>query len=62
MRYYSWLSNRIGRFAANSSGATAVEYDLIAAGVAIAMAGSVHLLGNEIGVFFGDLRVALAGM
>ncbi len=62
MRYYTWLSDKIGRFTANSSGATAIEYGLIAAGIAIAIIGSVGLLGDELGVLFGDLQVALAAM
>ncbi len=62
MRYYNWLSDKIGRFTANSSGATAIEYGLIAAGIAVAIIVSVGLLGDELGVLFGDLQVALAGM
>ncbi len=62
MRYYNWLSDKIGRFTANSSGATAIEYGLIAAGIAVAIIVSVGLLGDELGVLFGDLQVALAAM
>ena len=62
MRYYIWLSDKIGRFPANSSGPTAIEYGQIAAGIAIAIIGSVGLLGDELGVLFGDLQVAMANM
>ncbi len=62
MRYYNWLSDKIGRFTANSSGATAIEYGLIAAGIAVAIIVSVGLLGDELGVLFGDLQVALVAM
>ena len=62
MRSYTWLSEKIGRFAANSPSATVIDYGLIAAGVAIAIIGSVGLLGDELGVLFGDLQVALAHM
>ncbi len=62
MRYYNWLSDKIGRFTANSSGATAIEYGLIAAGIAVAIIVSVGLLGDELGGLFGDLQVALAAM
>ncbi len=62
MRYDTWLPGKIGRFAANSSGATAIEYSLIAAGIAIAIIASVGLLGDELGVLVGDLQVSLANM
>ena len=62
MREYTWLPDKIGRFSANSSGATAIEYSLIAAGIAIAIVVSVGLLGDELGTLFVDLQVALENM
>ncbi len=62
MRYNTWFPGKIGRFAASSSGATAIEYSLIAAGIAIAIIASVGLLGDELGTLFVDLQVALEKM
>ena len=62
MLYDTWLSDKVGRFTANSSGATAIEYGLIAAGIAIAIVVTVGLLGDELAVLFGELQVALAEM
>ncbi|MCH7888203.1 MAG: Flp family type IVb pilin [Proteobacteria bacterium] len=52
----------VGKFAADKSGVTAIEYVLIAGGIALAIIVSVGLLGGELGVLFGDLQVSLAGM
>jgi len=42
------LRRTLKRFAADSSGATAIEYGLIAAGVGAAIAGTVYNLGSVI--------------
>jgi len=42
------LRRTLKRFAADSSGATAIEYGLIAAGVGAAIAGTVYNLGTVI--------------
>ena len=62
MRSFTWLSKKIWKFTADTSGATAIEYGLIASGIAMAIIVTVGLLGDELGVLFGDLQVALAGM
>ncbi len=62
MRSFTWLLKKIGRFTADTSGATAIEYGLIASGIAMAIILTVGLLGDELGLLFGDLQVALANM
>ncbi len=56
------LSENIRKFAGDASGATAIEYGLIAAGIAIAIITTVALLGDELAALFGDLQTALANM
>ncbi len=52
----------IRKLAANTSGATAIEYGLIAAGIAVAIILTVALLGDELAALFGDLQTSLANM
>ena len=42
-------------------GATAIEYGLIAAGIALAVAATVGLLGDDLVTMFGGIRTALNG-
>ena len=56
------LPAAIGKFAADKSGVTAIEYVLIAGGIAVAIVTSVGLLGTDLGLLFGDLQTKLAGM
>ena len=44
---------------ADKRGATAIEYALIAAGIAVAIIGAVFALGDELGNFFGDVQTEL---
>lgn len=44
---------------ADESGATAIEYGLIAAGIAVAIIGVVFSLGDEITNFFTDIQTEL---
>ncbi len=62
LHLYVKLSETIGKFAADTSGATAIEYGLIVAGIALAIVVSVGLVGGELGALFGDLQVGLANM
>ena len=39
----------------DESGATAIEYGLIAAGIAVAIIAAVGLLGDELGVLFNSI-------
>jgi len=47
------------RFVADESGATAIEYGLIAAGIAIAIIGAVQGVGVKLNTLFGNVSTAL---
>lgn len=46
-------------WAGNTSGATAIEYSLIAAGVAMVIAGVVYLLGDNVVGMYTSVQAAL---
>jgi len=48
-------------FVKSLSGATAIEYALIAAGVALAISAVVYTLGDEILAVFQDVEAGFAG-
>ena len=48
-------------FFKNTSGATAIEYGLIAAGIAIAIVAVVGLLGDQLSALFTQVANALGG-
>jgi pilus assembly protein Flp/PilA len=47
------------RFLADESGATAIEYGLIAAGIAIAIITAVNGVGSKLNTVFGNVSTAL---
>ena len=47
------------KFLKDESGATAIEYGLIAAGIAVAIIAAVGLLGNSLNALFGEVDTAL---
>jgi len=47
------------RFIADESGATAIEYGLIAAGIAIAIITAVNGVGTKLNTAFGSVSTAL---
>ncbi len=47
------------KFVRDESGATAIEYGLIAAGIAVAIIAAVGLLGDSLNVMFADVDTAL---
>jgi pilus assembly protein Flp/PilA len=49
----------IGRFCRNESGATAIEYGLIAAGIAVAIIATVQALGTQLNTTFSSVSTAL---
>ncbi len=49
------------RFLADRSGATAIEYGLIAAGIAIAIIVAVGLVGDNLSLLFDSLATSLGG-
>ena len=59
LRQYVRLSESIKKFTPDTSGATAIEYGLIAAGIAVAIIVSVGLLGTELNTMFGKVTTAL---
>ena len=54
------MQNLLARFVKDESGATAIEYGLIAALIAIAIIGSARLLGTELVTTFNRIRTDLA--
>ena len=48
-------------YTTNEEGATAIEYGLIAAGIAVAISVVVFLLGDELDALFTDIQGTLAG-
>ncbi len=44
------------KFIQNEEGATAIEYGLIAAGIAVAIAAAVFALGSRLNALFGDVK------
>jgi pilus assembly protein Flp/PilA len=48
-------------FASDESGATAIEYGLIAAGISVAIVGIVGTLGTNITAAFTTVSTAIAG-
>ena len=58
---YVGLLESIRKFAADVSGATAIEYGLIAALVGVVIIGALTLLGPEIGNLFNTITDSLNG-
>ena len=46
-------------FGKDEQGATAIEYGLIAAGIAVAIIAAVFALGDEVKAFFEDIQTQL---
>jgi len=53
------MKNLIARFAKDESGATAIEYGLIAAGIALAIITVVNNLGTTLNTKFGSISSSL---
>ena len=51
----------IKKFIRNEEGATAIEYGLIAAGISVAIAAVVLLVGGQLDTVFNDILAALGG-
>ena len=49
----------VSRFIKDESGATAIEYGLIAAGIAIAIIAAVNALGTQLSANFQSIATAL---
>ena len=49
------MTNPFKRFVENESGATAIEYGLIAAGIAVAILVAVNTVGTDLSGLFGRI-------
>ena len=55
------MKNLFVRFVKNESGATAIEYGLIAAGISVAIIAVVNSLGSQLVTTFTTITTDLAG-
>ena len=55
------MTNIIKRFAKDEDGATAIEYGLIAALIAVAIIGAVTALGSSLSENFNDIGTTIEG-
>jgi pilus assembly protein Flp/PilA len=53
------MKNLIARFVKDESGATAIEYGLIAAGISLAIIAVVNGLGSKLSTNFSNIRSSL---
>ncbi len=53
------MINQVKRFAKDESGATAIEYGLIAAGISVAIIAVVQGLGSKLSTTLGSVSTAL---
>ena len=53
------MTNLVKRFAKDESGATAIEYGLIAAGISVAIIAVVQGIGTNLVTKFGAISTAL---
>jgi pilus assembly protein Flp/PilA len=53
------MKNLIARFVKDQSGATAIEYGLIAAGIALAIIATVNGLGSKLNTQFTAINTSL---
>jgi pilus assembly protein Flp/PilA len=53
------MKNLVSRFVKDESGATAIEYGLIAAGIAIAIIAAVNGVGSKLATNFGSISSSL---
>jgi pilus assembly protein Flp/PilA len=53
------MSRLLTRFCKDQSGATAIEYGLIAAGIAVAIIATVQALGTNLNTTFSSVSTAL---
>jgi len=53
------MSRYLGQFWNDQSGATAIEYGLIAAGIAVAIIATVQALGTNLNTTFSSVSTAL---
>jgi len=54
------MKNFVSRFMNDESGATAIEYGLIAAGISVVIIVAVRALGTTLNTTFGDINTKMA--
>ena len=52
----------ISRFLKNESGATAIEYALIAVGISVAILGAVQLVGSDVSALYDRVADVVAAL
>ena len=55
------MKNLMSKFFADESGATAIEYGLIAAGIAVVIITAVNSVGSSLSNLFGNINTKLGG-
>jgi pilus assembly protein Flp/PilA len=53
------MKNLVARFVKDESGATAIEYGLIAAGISLVIIAAVNGLGTKLNTTFGSITSSL---
>jgi pilus assembly protein Flp/PilA len=53
------MNKLVSRFVKDESGATAIEYGLIAAGIAVAIITAVNGVGSQLSTKFGSISTSL---
>ena len=53
------MKNLVKRFSKDESGATAIEYGLIAAGIGVAIITTVGGVGDQLNTLFGTVKISL---
>jgi len=53
------MKNLVKRFSKDESGATAIEYGLIAAGIGVAIVTTVGGVGSQLNTMFGTVKTNL---
>ncbi|MBC7586492.1 Flp family type IVb pilin [Tardiphaga sp. vice352] len=53
------MKNLVARFVKDESGATAIEYGLIAAGISLVIIAAVNGLGTKLNSTFGSINASL---
>jgi pilus assembly protein Flp/PilA len=56
---FNVMKNLIARFVKDESGATAIEYGLIAAGISLAIIAVVNGIGTNLNGKFGEINTSL---
>jgi pilus assembly protein Flp/PilA len=59
MQWSTFMTNVVKKFAADESGATAIEYGLIAGGIAVAIIAIVNILGTRLQTMFTNINTRL---